>query len=620
MAKMLLSNLSSGPLEVASPRGIRRSPTNMAEPSSSSATPPAVKRACDACHRRKVKCIGDGSRPCKNCTSAGLTCTYNAIPQKKGPKGSRAKVISELRENQRQSQLAAAAQHGFDEAPHSTAYLRKAGLLSMEMITSCVEFFFANIYPTQPIIHRQKVGETIGQMENSVEAYCLVVSLCAYMMIQPNMNLPPGAFQDLEIQPQPSLELGQLLLQETLRVRKGYDYVENPTVWTVITSFFLFGSYFCLDKHNTAWFHLREATTLAQIMGMHEESHYQMNGDVVETSRKRRLYWLLFVTERAYALQQHRPLTLQSTINPPRLDEDPSETVELSGFIHLVNLFRPFDDTFVGLWNKARTGCTTEWLARLQQQLSEALPIYLQSTETQAVDLRCSQQWLRTMVWQLSISHGYLSSVSNENAMSFRYPIEISRDLVAATSGFSQQSMEVHGIGLIEKLFDVACTLTDVMSCVPYEQHSFEYGPRDYLNQLMTLISSLRGGQQRYMPLLLAKVHEAMPQLPTHGYSIPMAPPPAADLYDSAGSQGHAHSSTASTPFGSPPLSSAAASLVGFPQDSAPYHPQPPPVSSAVPYGGDIAPVSAPLAMYQHEPPPRSYPTSNPMQKFEGQG
>jgi len=490
----------------------------------------------------------------------------------------------------------------------------------MEMITACVDYFFANIYPTQPILHRQKVGETIGQMEQSVEAYCLVVSLCAYMMIQPNMNLPPGAFHDLEIQPQPSLELGQLLLQETLRVRKGYDYVETPTIWTVITSFFLFGSYFCLDKHNTAWFHLREATTLAQIMGMHEESHYTMSGDMIEESRKRRLYWLLFVTERAYALQQHRPLTLQSTINPPRLDEDPTETVELSGFIHLVNLFRPFDDTFVGLWNKARTGCTTEWLARLQQQLSEALPIYLQSTESQAVDLRCSQQWLRTMVWQLSISHGFLSSAANENAMSFRYPIEISRDLVTATTGYSQQSMEVHGIGLIEKLFDVACTLTDVMSCVPYEQHTFEYGPRDYLNQLMNLISSLRGGQQRYMPLLLAKVNEAMPQMPTHGYSIPMGPPSRLgmdDLYDSA-SQGHAHSSTASTPFGSPPVSSAAASMVGFAQDHS-Y----PPVSSGY---TEMPPASAPMSMYQHDLPStalRGYPTSNPMQipqKYDGTG
>lgn len=131
------------------------------------------------------------------------------------------------------------------------------------------------------------------------------------------------------------------------------------------------------------------------------------------------------------------------------MEEDPSETVELSGFLHLVQLFRPFDDTFVGVWNKTREGCTTDWLVQLQKQLSNALPSYIQSTETQAVDLRMSQQWLKTMIWQLSISQGYLSSQASDQSMTFNFPIELSRDMVAAASNFSQMAMEVHGIGLV---------------------------------------------------------------------------------------------------------------------------------------------------------------------------
>ena len=181
---------------------------------------------------------------------------------------------------------------------------------------------------------------------------------------------------------------------------------------------------------------------------MNEESTYK-NLDTLESTRRRRLFWLLFVTERAYALQQHRPLTLHATINLPTLEDGLTDDAELSGFLHLVSLFRPFDDTFVGLWNKARRGCSTEWLAQLQQQLSDALPTYLKSTECQAVDLKISQQWLRTMIWQLSISHGYLSSTATDNSMSFQFPIDISRDLVAATSQFSQEAMETHGVGLV---------------------------------------------------------------------------------------------------------------------------------------------------------------------------
>ncbi len=150
---------------------------------------------------------------------------------------------------------------------------------------------------------------------------------------------------------------------------------------------------------------------------------------------------------RAYALQKHRPLTLHATIDLPSVAEDPSKPI--AGFIHLVNLYRPFDDTFIGLWNKSRTDCSTFWLANLQTQLLQALPAALDGTETQAADLRTSQHWLRTIVWQLSITNGFLSSTSTDSSMTFGYPIEIAKDLVAVTSQLSQRSMEVHGLGLV---------------------------------------------------------------------------------------------------------------------------------------------------------------------------
>jgi len=119
--------------------------------------------------------------------------------------------------------------------------------------------------------------------------------------------------------------------------------------------------------------------------------------------------------------------------------------------MHLIVLFKPFDDTFVGLWNQSINGCTTEWVVNLQNQLSEALPQYLQSTETQAVDLRTSQKWLRVMVWQLSISHRLLSSNATDKSMTFHYPIELSRELLADVGQFSHESMEAHGVGLVSE-------------------------------------------------------------------------------------------------------------------------------------------------------------------------
>ena len=165
--------------------------------------------------------------------------------------------------------------------------------------------------------------------------------------------------------------------------------------------------------------------------------------------------------------------------------------------------------------------------------------------------------------------------------------------------------MEVHGIGLIEKLFVVACTLTDVMSCVPYEQYTFEYGPRDYLNQMMSLISTLRGGHQRYMPLLLSKINETMPSMPTPGYAIPAVPGGSRleEMYDS--SQGHSSAPTSgdSTPFESPSLGAVGPQGFDFSDMSMP----PPPTSAGFPSvmttGGqyhDLA-VSAPTQIYQDQ-------------------
>jgi hypothetical protein len=492
----------------------------------------------------------------------------------------------------------------------------------MEIITTCVDYFFANLYPTQPILHRRIMGETVAQMDTDPESYCLVVSLCAYMLIQPNIELQASAFEGLDISARSNTQLGQILLGEAVRFRKGFNYVENPTVRSVITSFFLFGCHFCLDLHGTAWFHLREASTLALTVGMNEEETYR-TADIVESSRMRRLYWLLFVTERAYAIQQRRPLSLHATINLPTLEEDPSETVQLNGFLHLVKLYLPFDDTFVGFWNKHRAGCTTEFLQQLQQELSDALPQYLQSTESQAVDLRCSQQWLRTMVWQLSISHGLLSSTAADNAMSFQFPIEVSRDLLAATTSYTQQSMEVHGIGLVEKLFDISCTLVDVISYVPIERESFEYGPRDYLQQMMRLISNLRGGQQRYMPLLLSKINDTMPNAPT--YSLPSLPGSSSvsDTYD--GSQ-HANSeadSSDSTPFGSPPMSAIGQqpsffsnfqNELGISGSSTPSSFPLSVMTTSVDYG-DLT-VATSMQMFQ-EP---NFSTSSPLTKYESGG
>lgn len=62
-------------------------------------------------------------------------------------------------------------------------------------------------------------------------------------------------------------------------------------------------------------------------------------------------------------------------------------------------------------------------------------------------------------------------------------------------------------------MFEVACALTDVLAIHPASRDPFSPGPREQLNPLLNILSMLRNGDHRFMPLLLSKVHEVLPKL-----------------------------------------------------------------------------------------------------------
>ena len=76
-------------------------------------------------------------------------------------------------------------------------------------------------------------------------------------------------------------------------------------------------------------------------------------------------------------------------------------------------------------------------------------------------------------------------------------------------------------------MFDVACTLVDVMTCVQPAQRGFEVGPREYLTDFINIMSRLRGGQDRYLPMLIEKANESLPQIQslTMPQSLPSSAP-----------------------------------------------------------------------------------------------
>ncbi|CAG9953982.1 unnamed protein product [Clonostachys rosea f. rosea IK726] len=243
----------------------------------------AVKRACDACHRRKVKC--DGVNPCRNCGQARLSCTYNAIPQKKGPKNTRAKGHQRTERDTTTNESVQNRINGGPCAPPTPGLAPTPGLLTSELVKECIAFFFDNLYPQLPILDRNSVEQQVLYVEQNRGAYCLLTSLCAFVMLQPGMNMPAGDPYNLDLFPGATIVSSQLLVEEAVKPeRLGYQLLPLRMPYG-------------LESHDHAWYYLREASTMIHLTGMHQEDHY-MKLESVEASRRRRLFWLVYATER----------------------------------------------------------------------------------------------------------------------------------------------------------------------------------------------------------------------------------------------------------------------------------------------------------------------------------
>lgn len=249
----------------------------------------------------KVRC--NGANPCQNCTQASLACTFNKPPMKKGPKGSRAKVISELRKTQTDKPNSRSTDGAAADSPlASPTFNRPQELLTHELVESSISMFFDRIYPTLPILHRGWIQQKALEMHSSVESYCLLGALCAFMVVQPGVQPPmlapmsPMSTGSSSSQQQNGM-YGIRILEEVRRRRSVIDFGDNPSTASIVTSFMLSATLFGLEKHTSAWYHLQEAILFARIMRIHDEKSYSQQDAPIDIMN-RRLFYILFISER----------------------------------------------------------------------------------------------------------------------------------------------------------------------------------------------------------------------------------------------------------------------------------------------------------------------------------
>jgi hypothetical protein len=145
------------------------------------------------------------------------------------------------------------------------------------------------LYVIWPIVPYEDLISRLRQDEHDFESYALAASLCAAVIAQ--LKLPEHTTNDIDVTTSRDFEI------ETQRLRVLFDYRENITIASLLTSFFLHIYFANSKKIVTGGFFLRESIAYAQFLRL--DWPPKSRSPRTERHQMRlRVYWVLFISER----------------------------------------------------------------------------------------------------------------------------------------------------------------------------------------------------------------------------------------------------------------------------------------------------------------------------------
>jgi len=353
-----------------------------------------------------------------------------------------------------------------------------------------LDIYHYKLFSVWPIVNKDLLLARLQTTEPDVCAYMLACSVCAATMVQLQLSVFGPCGDVLE---------PIAMLTEIEDLRRQYDYRESPSMDFLATSFFMHVAYTNLGRLTTSTLLLREAVTLAYILDLHRPSHYDEITSIERQSHLR-MFWILFITERAHATQHDIPCVMTVDPDMPELDVESQPSV-LSPLIMLCRMFRSFCEGSSG-------SLTAESLTSFNNELMR-IPISTQNHhDLQKADLSVTQQWLRLMFWKLAINKVVMTANSTDDIRSVFFPISLAKDLLSNISTMSIDTLEAHGPGMEIKLFEVTNSVADIITLNPHQSQTstLQLGPQDLLVHLTNIIGRFRGGNKTLLPLLQSRL------------------------------------------------------------------------------------------------------------------
>lgn len=392
---------------------------------------------------------------------------------------------------------------------------------SADFFIDLIPQFSEFVFPLNPIISPDEIRQAIENMyaTGSPEDTALVYAFAAMTINRTRSSWTVSG------------ELATLMADLVQSSTKAYRAIEMDsmqsgalrylpvTVKRVLTAVFLSVCVLTLGHVDRSATMLREAVTVLESRRIHRPDSAK------DDLRWQRLYWETYIHERHMAISAPFRVILPALRSGlPLMDADIAPHVDV-GFRRLVSLFLIVDDTFVAYWQAqqgpeaASADLTAEWIDKVQLQLDqdaegtdgeeERLRAGGQGglTELQRIDLGITRLWLRTLVWQMALSGGLLCSSPTHKGLSLRFPVtRICGELAPLFTRLKDvTSVGYHGMGMLQKLFDITSTIADVLALpgtageVEESENVYRVQELLFVSRLLLAFKAMPGKQKEYL-------------------------------------------------------------------------------------------------------------------------
>lgn len=167
-------------------------------------------------------------------------------------------------------------------------------------------------------------------------------------------------------------------------------------------------------------------------------------------------------------------MTLHSLISDASPAKEMFDDASLKGLREMIEHVGFIDDNFLRCWKNTcqldpsekhvSAVMVVSLLARYETPLDRR-PV--SQSDSQHADIQVTRHWIRNMLWTLASGHGFVSASAPDVELRPEYAMRIAADAIEACSKYDICSLETHGVGLVEKLYDVATTCARVAQSFP---------------------------------------------------------------------------------------------------------------------------------------------------------